>query len=121
MPSILLGTAPTAAASARTDEAGRVLQIWADLSDIPVEAAALNSTHPPVPSARDPKERTMIQLANDPNASRPSFRPAPTEGKGSELATQRGRSGHAWPFLSRQAIRPAQKDAPKPAASDSGS
>ena len=62
----------------------------------------------------------MIQLANDPNASRTSYRPAASEGKPSALA-QRGRSGHTWPFLSRQVVRPAQQDQQKPAASDSGS
>jgi hypothetical protein len=63
----------------------------------------------------------MIQLANDPNASRASFRPAQSETKGSSPAPQRGRSGHAWPFLSRQVSRPAQQDNQKPAANDSGS
>lgn len=63
----------------------------------------------------------MIQLANDPNASRMSYRPAQSEGKGSAPANQRGRSGHAWPFLSRQAYRPAQQEQQKPVASDSGS
>jgi hypothetical protein len=63
----------------------------------------------------------MIQLANDPNASRTSYRPTQNEGKGTNLSTQRGRSGHAWPFLSRYAARPAQQDNQKPTASDSGS
>jgi hypothetical protein len=62
----------------------------------------------------------MIQLANDPNASRTSYRPAQNDGKASN-PTQRGRSGHAWPFLSRYAARPAQQDNQKPTASDSGS
>ena len=34
---------------------------------------------------------------------------------------QRGRSGHAWPFLSRQPIRPARQEGEKPTPSDSGS
>lgn len=63
----------------------------------------------------------MIHLANDPSASRMSFRPAPNEGKASNFATQRGRTGHAWPFLSRYATRPVQQETQKPAASDSGS
>jgi hypothetical protein len=63
----------------------------------------------------------MIQLANDPNASRTSYRPAPTEGKDPAFASQRGRSGHAWPFLSRPAQRPVQQDNHKPTANDSGS
>ena len=51
----------------------------------------------------------MIQLANDPNASRTSNRPEQSEAKGSNPGAQRGRSGHAWPFLSRyaSAARPA--------------
>ena len=63
----------------------------------------------------------MIQLANDPKASRMSYRPVQSEGKEAAPANQRGRSGHAWPFLSRQAYRPAQQDNQKPAANDSGS
>ncbi len=63
----------------------------------------------------------MIQLANDPNASRSGFRPAPSDGKGSASDGQRGRSGHAWPFLSRHAARPVQQDSQKPVANDSGS
>ena len=63
----------------------------------------------------------MIQLANDPNASRMSYRPVQSEGKQAAPANQRGRSGHAWPFLSRQPYRPAQLDNQKPTAKDSGS
>lgn len=64
----------------------------------------------------------MIQLATDPTASRTSFRPQGDEqGKAQALGAQRGRSGHAWPFLSRQPIRPSRPDSPKPTASDSGS
>lgn len=62
----------------------------------------------------------MIQLANDPNAGRNSFRPTASEGKGS-FSTQRGRTGHAWPFLSRYAARPLQQDAQKPNSPSSGS
>ncbi len=63
----------------------------------------------------------MIQLANDPNASKTSYRPEHSEAKGSDFSAKRGRTGHAWPFLSRYAERPVQQDTPKPAASDSGS
>jgi hypothetical protein len=63
----------------------------------------------------------MIHLANDPNASRLSQRPAQNDGKGGSFSSQRGRSGHAWPFLSRYAARPAQTDNQKPTASASGS
>lgn len=61
----------------------------------------------------------MIQLATDPNASRTSYRPAAQgEGKGS-TATQRGRTGHAWPFLSRYEARPSKQEGSKNAGTDS--
>jgi hypothetical protein len=64
----------------------------------------------------------MIQLANDPNASRNGQRSGPNDGKPSNFGPQRGRSSHAWPFLSRYAGRPVQQqDKHKPTASDSGS
>ena len=63
----------------------------------------------------------MIQLANDPNANRAGWRAAPAEAKGAEGEAQRQRPGHAWPFLSRYAERPAAQRSPKPAANDSGS
>jgi hypothetical protein len=63
----------------------------------------------------------MIQLANDPNASRTSNRPEQSEAKGSNPGAQRGRNAHAWPFLSKYAARPTQQDNQKPAASNSGS
>jgi len=47
----------------------------------------------------------MIQLANDPNASRMSARPVQSESKGRGLEHSRGRAGHAWPFLSRHSGR----------------
>jgi hypothetical protein len=64
----------------------------------------------------------MIQLANDPNASRNS-RPGQNDGKPSNFdpLRSRSRSGRAWPFLSRYAARPAQQNSQKPTASDSGS
>jgi hypothetical protein len=64
----------------------------------------------------------MIQLATDPTASRLSYRPPSEEqGKAQAFEAQRGRSGHAWPFLSRQPIRPARPDSQKPTSSDNGS
>jgi hypothetical protein len=64
----------------------------------------------------------MIQLANDPNASRSAFRPATAgEPKANGADVVRSRNGHTWPFLSRHAGRPAQKDNAKPAANDNGS
>jgi hypothetical protein len=63
----------------------------------------------------------MIHLANDPNASRSGQRSGQNEGKPSGFGPQHGRAGHAWPFLSRYAARPAQQGNQKPTASDSGS
>ena len=61
----------------------------------------------------------MIHLANDPNAARTSYRPAPTESK-AQMSDRRSRTGgHAWPFLSRSETRPRQADQQKPTASDS--
>ena len=64
----------------------------------------------------------MIQLANDPNASR-SFNRAAANDAGKEPAEGRhARTGHAWPFLSRYAERPVRpENSRKPAANDSGS
>ena len=65
----------------------------------------------------------MIQLATDPTASKLSYRPAQDEqGRArASFEAQRGRSGHAWPFLARQADRPARQDSQKPTSSDNGS
>ncbi|RZJ25679.1 MAG: hypothetical protein EOO54_05450 [Haliea sp.] len=60
----------------------------------------------------------MIQLATDPNASR-SWHPAAHDDKRNAFSLQR-RGGHAWPFLSRQAVQPAPQPISKP-SSDSGS
>ena len=59
----------------------------------------------------------MIQLATDPTASRVNYRPAQgDEGKAHASQPQRGRSTHAWPFLSRQFDRPARQDSQKPSS-----
>ena len=64
----------------------------------------------------------MIQLANDPNASRTSWRPAASDEKAVAHDLRRGRSGHAWRFLSPHARRPAaQQDSAKTPRNDSGS
>ena len=64
----------------------------------------------------------MIQLATEPTASRMSYRPVQSDGKVSIDETQRGRPGHAWPFLSRYAARPSQEqEGRKNAGTDSGS
>ena len=63
----------------------------------------------------------MIQLANDPNASRSFARAAANDGK-ADADPRKARSAHAWPFLSQYAARPArQENSDKPAANDSGS
>lgn len=64
----------------------------------------------------------MIQLANDPNASRPGYQPAQPErkGYGFELKGSRA-SGHAWPFPSRYSTQPAHQDGEKNTHTDSGS
>ena len=62
----------------------------------------------------------MIQLATAPTEGRTGS-PSTDEGKGSSsFESQRGRSGHAWPFLSRYA-KPAARDGQKPTAGSSGS
>jgi hypothetical protein len=64
----------------------------------------------------------MIQLANDPNASRSFARAAANDGKAGLQDASRARNAHAWPFLSQYAARPArQENTDKPAANDSGS
>jgi hypothetical protein len=51
----------------------------------------------------------MIQLATDPNASRPNWRAAAAEARDESLAARRPRSGHAWPFIARHGDRPARQ------------
>ena len=63
----------------------------------------------------------MIQLATDPNASRSNWRPAPAEGKEQGTASRRQRSGHAWPFISQYAERPASQESKRTPSSESGS
>jgi hypothetical protein len=60
----------------------------------------------------------MIQLANDPNASRVGSRPAQSESKGRSPEHPRSRGGHAWPFLSRHCGRTAPSTASR-SSSDS--
>ena len=61
----------------------------------------------------------MIQLANDPNASRMGSRPAQSENNGRSVEHPRSRGGHAWPFLSRQSGRSAPPTATRNTSSDS--
>ncbi|HSI55221.1 MAG: hypothetical protein ACAH21_11985 [Ramlibacter sp.] len=63
----------------------------------------------------------MIQLANDPAASRAGSRAPEEQAKAQAFDARRSRTGHAWPFPSRYAQRPARQESQKPAASDSGS
>jgi hypothetical protein len=66
------------------------------------------------------EESSMIQLATDPNASRMSYRPVRGEGdaKESTFDSKRGRTGHAWPFLSRYEPRSGRDESQKAKASD---
>ena len=62
----------------------------------------------------------MIQLATDPNASRPNWRPAPAEAKDKALASRRPR--HAWPFISQYEERkPAAQESKRAPNSENGS
>ena len=61
----------------------------------------------------------MIQLATHPNAHRMHLRAAANDGKGPADDSRPSRSGHAWPFLSRQVDRPTPQGTPR--SSDSGS
>ena len=66
----------------------------------------------------------MIHLANDPNAIRSFNRAAANDSVAGKSAGDdaRRRNGHAWPFLSRYAVRPSHDaNSRKPAANDSGS
>jgi hypothetical protein len=55
----------------------------------------------------------MIQLATDPNASRSNWSSATAEAKSDATASRRPHNGHAWPFISRYAERPASPKEPK--------
>ncbi len=61
----------------------------------------------------------MIQLANDPNASRSGMQPAPSQGKGRSVDHPRIRGAHAWPFISRHSGRTAPPAATRTSSSDS--
>lgn len=64
----------------------------------------------------------MIQLANDPNASRSFQRNAASAEPKTASGEPRARNGHSWPFISRYAARPAREgSADKPAAQHGGS
>ena len=64
----------------------------------------------------------MIQLATDPTAGKMSYRSSQEgEGRAHAFEAQRGRSGHAWPFIARQADRPTRPESQKPTAADNGS
>ena len=61
----------------------------------------------------------MIHLANDPNAGRPGYQPAQSESKGRSIDHPRSRGGHAWPFPSRYAARPAPQNTTQSIDTDS--
>lgn len=109
-------------AGGSSDADGQVLQICRELSDIPRLSRDINSSCPRWLGYRQPRNESMIHLANDPNASRMAFRPAPVESKSRSFGHPRGPDGHAWPFLSRSTGRPApQNTSSKTPISDSGS
>ena len=61
----------------------------------------------------------MIQLANDPNASRMGSRPTPPDSNGRSLEHPRNRGGHAWPFISRHPGRAVPPASTRGTSSDS--
>lgn len=63
----------------------------------------------------------MIQLATDPNAR--NWRAAAAEAKENPLTPRRGRTGHAWPFISQTTDRPTAQQERKrtPTNTESGS
>ncbi|MEJ7931566.1 hypothetical protein WG922_16450 [Ramlibacter sp. AN1015] len=63
----------------------------------------------------------MIERANDPNASRAAWRVESQSVKTTAAGLQRGRAGHAWPFLSRHVERPRGVDTGKNPRNESGS
>ncbi len=63
----------------------------------------------------------MIQLATDPEASRSNWRPQVGDSKGEQAHPTRKRSGHAWPFISRQAERPVPQERKHAPGCDTGS
>jgi hypothetical protein len=63
----------------------------------------------------------MIELANDPNASRMGWRAKAQGEKSSPNEPRRGRTGHSWPFLSPHAARLEQRPGGKNPSNDSGS
>lgn len=63
----------------------------------------------------------MIHLASDPTASRMNWQPTSAEGKGQSPQAQRARSGHAWPFISRQADKPAGQEQARQSSAHYGS
>ena len=61
----------------------------------------------------------MIQLATAPHPSRMGMPAAANDDRASEF--KRGRSGHAWPFISRLSDKPAAQDAFRRVPGNSGS
>jgi hypothetical protein len=64
----------------------------------------------------------MIQLATAPNPSRMGMPPAANDDRGSVYEFKRGRTSHAWPFISRMSDKPANhQHSPRPHGADHGS
>lgn len=61
----------------------------------------------------------MIQLATDPAASRMKWRPE--QAKGDALQARQGKPGHAWPFIVRNADKPAAQGPARKPSADHGS
>jgi hypothetical protein len=70
------------------------------------------------------EQAPMIHLANDPNASRISWRPSAATGEKAAPGAQplrRARAGHSWPFLSPHANRADRPAGARNPSNDSGS
>jgi hypothetical protein len=63
----------------------------------------------------------MIHLASDPTASRMNWQPTSAEDKGQSPQARQARSGHAWPFISRHADKPAGQEQTRQPAGQHGS
>jgi hypothetical protein len=64
----------------------------------------------------------MIQLATAPNPSRMGMPPAANDDRDGVFEFKRGRTSHAWPFISRMSDnKPANQHSPRPHGADHGS
>ena len=63
----------------------------------------------------------MIQLATAPHPSRLGMPPAANDDRANAFEFKRGRTSHAWPFISRLSDKPANRNSSHQHSSDSGS